>query len=805
MPEEPQPRHPAENLSPNPESNPRQDVEEIVAGLSSLDSARLTVRWALERIRFLESSNAEILELLRQTRLAREQTEKRYQGTLQKEKLIAEMQGMLNSLFKGEVDIQKLLEQREKLDALEKELEAKAGARMAEADEKANVAIKEYQRRAVELERTYKEALAETEARHREELQEMERRRQREALDQQAREARFQEQLQEEIQKHAEEYQQKTMLLQLEFSAKRKELQKDYEQLKVKLLEEATAAQATHSDAYRLAQMHWNAEKERLQGQLEEMERELNRQQEAFSAVEQSLRERELRRVQERDIRHQQELAAIEAKWEKELQSARENGIQALRAAREEYQAQGMRLQAQAEQKARAAVEALSKEFEENRLKQTAELSAHYRRELEALAAEYQKRAGAVESKLREELAARQKEIESLKEEIFRQSSTRAVELDRAEVRCAAAQEQAASAKEALENESQRLRAAECRVAELEKEKAAIEAKLREAEAAHEQDLQRVMEAAAEAQRRQLEAEEAKRKSAELETLRDLQRSEILSEAKRIEELEQTLAEEEKTHPSIPPAPRPAALRGWLLAAFSALLLGSAGVLFFCARMDPVREYAVPFSHPSGMAWAGDSLWVVDGDEKAVYRLKERGAGLELVMRIPVGDSHLTGLAAGDGELFVVDSASKQLQRRAMDATLTLLAAKEAPADAPSGLHYDGKHLWSADKAAHRLYQHDASSLEVLESYSLDEEAAALTTHGGKFWISDAQANRIHVRDLAPWPRLRESFSLAKLSERPIACLSMKEGRLWTGQEGRASLARWPRWWLLLQRLRAKA
>ena len=106
------------------------DAEQMLSSVANLEAARLTLRWSLERIRFLESSSAQALELLKSAQSARDKavgelessrqsSERRLQALAQKEKFVSDMQGIFNDLFKGDLSVGELLQERERFKNIE--------------------------------------------------------------------------------------------------------------------------------------------------------------------------------------------------------------------------------------------------------------------------------------------------------------------------------------------------------------------------------------------------------------------------------------------------------------------------------------------------------------------------------------------------------------------------------------------------------------------------------------------------------------------------------------------------------------
>ncbi|MBI5203025.1 MAG: hypothetical protein HY925_15645 [Elusimicrobia bacterium] len=324
-----------------PEDTPK-DTEKILDSLTSLDTARMTVRWALERIRFLEQANNEMLDLLRSAREAKDKVlreldeakvsaDKRLSALTQKERFVGEMQGMLNSLFKGQIDLKDVLEAKAQLEEHKAQVQLEAQTRIHEAETKAKKQEDDFQKRLTELEAGYARSLGEAERRYQEQLQDVQRQRHEESIEGGAREARFKEKLLEEVQKQADQYHQKLALLQFEFSAKRGDLQKEFDELKEKVFGEARHVEMRQADSFRLAKEHWEAERKRLASLVEQREAEIDAAHEQMraaadklkeeNAVEISRREDDLRAL---EARLRQEVATELAKREAELRSFEE-------------------------------------------------------------------------------------------------------------------------------------------------------------------------------------------------------------------------------------------------------------------------------------------------------------------------------------------------------------------------------------------------------------------------------------------------------------------------------------------------
>ena len=108
------------------ELGPESDPEQLLESVSNLETARMTMRWALERMRAIEGANAEMRDLLRAAASGREEAlrelerhrlsvDDRVRKLSEKERFVSEMQDILNSLFKGQVDVSEFVKRRQEI------------------------------------------------------------------------------------------------------------------------------------------------------------------------------------------------------------------------------------------------------------------------------------------------------------------------------------------------------------------------------------------------------------------------------------------------------------------------------------------------------------------------------------------------------------------------------------------------------------------------------------------------------------------------------------------------------------------
>jgi len=291
----------------------RQDPESLLENIGNLDTARMTLRWALERIRglertvsetqgFLKQATAARENALRELEASRESSESRIRKLEEKERFVTDMQGVLNSLFKGEVDVTEFVRRRRELEETHQVQEARLQERLRQAEEAHQKEVEQSNRRLSEMEAAYTGALADAQRSYREQVGLLEKKHAQDVADERAKAGALQEEVVAELRLRNDEFHQRLVLLELELSTKRQALEKDFERLKAKLLDERRADAARLADAEGAARASFEAEREKLEALLAERERRV-------LEVEDSLRSME-REFSRRSDAHEEDLRA---------------------------------------------------------------------------------------------------------------------------------------------------------------------------------------------------------------------------------------------------------------------------------------------------------------------------------------------------------------------------------------------------------------------------------------------------------------------------------------------------------------
>lgn len=394
-----------------------ENPERTLDNLTNLETARMTLRWALERIRGLEGTITETQGLLKAATSARESAlrelesyresmDERTKVLAEKERFVSEMQTILNDLFKGEVDVAGFVRRKTRLEADHKALEAKLKRRIADAEAAHAREVEEHGKRLSEMEATYTSALADAQKRYHEQIEKLQREHSDGLAAEKEKYAQFKENTIAELRVQADEYHQKTVILEVEYSRKRKELQNDFERLKAKLLDENERRQETHQRTLTQLQEGWTAEREKLEARLKQRE-------EQVLAMEDKLRGMERDFIQQHD--------QLSAQNESHIQELRGQYQEALAAQKADAAKESQR---QAKELAAARDELANREadFQKERmalLEQQNQLREHISMEYEGTLRAFQQSAVEKDAQRTKEHTARLEEVRKHYEDLL--------------------------------------------------------------------------------------------------------------------------------------------------------------------------------------------------------------------------------------------------------------------------------------------------------------------------------------------------------------------------------------------------
>jgi hypothetical protein len=122
---------------------------------------------------------------------------------------------------------------------------------------------------------------------------------------------------------------------------------------------------------------------------------------------------------------------------------------------------------------------------------------------------------------------------------------------------------------------------------------------------------------------------------------------------------------------------------------------------------------------PYGLAFDGTYLWATDYHESVIYKLDQSGA---VIAQIPTpnNDTMCTGIDYDcvNSVLWVHDKTTKRIYK--LDPSDgAILGDFATPASSyPTGLAFDGEHLWAADREAYKIYKLTTSG-SVITSFTV--------------------------------------------------------------------------------------
>lgn len=267
-------------------ANEYGELEQMVNDVTSLDTARMTLRWALERLNSIEKERADLkksLTLAEETskRLQLKETalkdayESRTKTLDEKEDFYTKLEATMALLGEGKLDVQQLLKKEAKLDHLRKSLEDEYQEKFADLDRSQRSIIDRWNTRLLEVESQYAGKLSESQKKYDALRAELDAEHQSRLTSLQASFRTKEKELTERIgQLESGLYQSESKVearrreLETEYLNKKRETEENYRKLKgmleTSLEEKLRAADSDHAAQIRSLEASWQAERARL-------------------------------------------------------------------------------------------------------------------------------------------------------------------------------------------------------------------------------------------------------------------------------------------------------------------------------------------------------------------------------------------------------------------------------------------------------------------------------------------------------------------------------------------------------------
>ncbi|HOL62944.1 MAG TPA: hypothetical protein PK103_06230, partial [Elusimicrobiales bacterium] len=153
------------------------EIEKIVGDISNIDTARMSLRWALEKISSLEKEkldlkkNVEILDdekkkLSERLSQIEFNLNSRLKTVEEKEDFYKKLEATISLLGEGKISIDDLIKKEARIEILRKELEEEYQKRFEELDIKQRNLVGLWQKRLLDTESLYSEKLSEAQKKY---------------------------------------------------------------------------------------------------------------------------------------------------------------------------------------------------------------------------------------------------------------------------------------------------------------------------------------------------------------------------------------------------------------------------------------------------------------------------------------------------------------------------------------------------------------------------------------------------------------------------------------------------------------
>ena len=446
-------------------ANEYGELEQLVNDVTSLDTARMTLRWALERLQNIEKEKADLkknLTLAEETakRLQlkesslRDAYESRNKTIEEKEDFYTKLEATMALLGEGKLDVQQLLKKEAKLDSLRRSLETEYQEKFEELDRSQRAIMERWNARLLDVESQYAGRLSEAQKKYDSLRAELDAEHQGRLTALQAsfkaKEKEFNERLallEGNVRSSEERVETRRRELEAEYLSKKRETEENYRKLRSMLengLEEKIrAADSDHAAQVSSLEASWQAERSRLVEEQRVREEQFIAAQDRIKEIENNLAAQQekhhselLKIISEKEGAFRAQLAELEKE-----KAAKENSVRELSAALEKraagWESEKAALRNSYEARLDSALAGASDKIKELENK-ISSISEEHRGEIMA-------RVSAAEASFREKLAAFETErrayndsIKKMEEELRARDAAGAADRQRLDAEAAA-------------------------------------------------------------------------------------------------------------------------------------------------------------------------------------------------------------------------------------------------------------------------------------------------------------------------------------------------------------------------------
>ncbi|MCK4936662.1 MAG: hypothetical protein KAR84_07395, partial [Elusimicrobiales bacterium] len=317
------------------------EMEQLVGDVTNIDTARMTLRWALERLNNVEKEKNELKENLRVAEELKKTLDAKIGGLEQslnsrlkvigdKEAFYHKLEATMQLLGEGKLNIEQLIKKEAKIDQIRKEFENDYQDKFEELDKKEKALVANWSKRLLDVEEQYGKRLGEAQSKYDSLRYNLD-------SDYQGRltslEQSFKDReksqnerivgLENFIKANEISNQERRKDLELEFLGRKRELESTYEKTKSMLEQNFEARIASvdtdHHDQIRSLENSWNSERQRLLREQKVREDQFAQAQKKIEIIENQLASQQeehqikaLNNITEREKRFAQKISAFE-------------------------------------------------------------------------------------------------------------------------------------------------------------------------------------------------------------------------------------------------------------------------------------------------------------------------------------------------------------------------------------------------------------------------------------------------------------------------------------------------------------